>query len=182
MKNRPLRPMKRNEIAFENWREAVKPYVYAQHMVREAIGELFGPIASLEGPDAVLLRGPEPQHEAEAVIEALKRVADHSNALADAYTAQGKELAKALEDANNYKQAMLSYYQELIELRSVKAELAAMGDIAANQSIKNQALKTAIEHIEHMAAWIGKRQSPVYTYSFESLGEDIEGLKQARDL
>ena len=51
------------------------------HMVREAIEELFGPVASLESEEAVLLRGPEPQHEAEAIIVALERVRDHVNKL-----------------------------------------------------------------------------------------------------
>ena len=54
--------------------EAVAPYVAALSMVREAVGELFGPAASIESPDAVLLRGPEPHHDAEAVIAALQRV------------------------------------------------------------------------------------------------------------
>lgn len=43
-------------------------------MVREAIETLFGPVASLESEDATLLRGPEPCHDAEGVIEALQRV------------------------------------------------------------------------------------------------------------
>ncbi len=45
----------------------------ARRMIREAVEE-FGPTASLESEDAVLLRGPEPVHEAEAIIEALARV------------------------------------------------------------------------------------------------------------
>jgi len=44
-------------------------------MIRDAIGELYGPAASLESEEAVLLRGPEPTHEAEAIIAALRRVA-----------------------------------------------------------------------------------------------------------
>lgn len=47
----------------------------ALRMVRDAIGELFGPVASIESEEAVLLRGPEYHHEAEAIIDALKRVA-----------------------------------------------------------------------------------------------------------
>lgn len=38
------------------------------------------------------------------------------------------------------------------------------------------ALKTAIEHIEHMAAWISHNNS---SYSFESLGEDMPGIREA---
>lgn len=37
-----------------------------------------------------------------------------------------------------------------------------------------EALETAIKHIEHMAAWIGKQNAG---YSFESLGEDMDGLR-----
>lgn len=48
-------------------------------MVREAVEE-FGPAASLEGPDAVLLRGPEPVHEAEAIVAALARLLAQADA------------------------------------------------------------------------------------------------------
>lgn len=41
-----------------------------------------------------------------------------------------------------------------------------------------EALKTAIQHIEHMAAWIGKQNTG---YSFESLGEDMPGIRAAVD-
>lgn len=39
-----------------------------------------------------------------------------------------------------------------------------------------RALRTAISHIEHMAAWIGKQNAG---YSFESLGEDMPGIRAA---
>jgi len=52
----------------------VAPYASATRMVRDAIGELFGPVASIESEEATLLRGPEPHHEAEAQIAALDRV------------------------------------------------------------------------------------------------------------
>lgn len=57
-----------------SYAEIVAPHAAAMRMVRDAIGELFGPTASLESEEAVLLRGPEPQHDAEAIIEALQRV------------------------------------------------------------------------------------------------------------
>lgn len=41
------------------------------------------------------------------------------------------------------------------------------------------ALKTAISHIEHMAAWIEKQNAG---YSFESLGEDMPGIRAAVNL
>lgn len=42
-----------------------------------------------------------------------------------------------------------------------------------------EALETAIRHIEHMAAFIEKTHSDCGTYSFESLGEDMPGMKAA---
>ncbi len=39
-----------------------------------------------------------------------------------------------------------------------------------------EALRCAIRHIEHMAAWIGKQSAG---YSFESLGEDMPGIAAA---
>ena len=62
-----------------NYAEAVAPYAAAIRMVREAVEELFGPVASLESEDAVLLRGPEPCHDAEAIIAALQRIKDKLN-------------------------------------------------------------------------------------------------------
>ena len=64
-----------------SYAETVAPYVAAQRMVREAIGELFGPLASIESDEAVLRRGPEPKHEAEAQIAALRRVAQEREAV-----------------------------------------------------------------------------------------------------
>jgi hypothetical protein len=49
----------------------------ALHMISDAIEELFGPSASLESEEATLLRGPEPHHRAEGIIEALRRVRDN---------------------------------------------------------------------------------------------------------
>jgi hypothetical protein len=40
----------------------------------------------------------------------------------------------------------------------------------------SDALKTAIEHIEHMAAWITTQKAG---YSFEALGEDMPGIRDA---
>ena len=58
----------RIETVMQSHRAAIR-------MVRECIEELFGSVASLESEDAVLLRGPEPYHDAEAIIAALQRVA-----------------------------------------------------------------------------------------------------------
>jgi hypothetical protein len=51
-------------------------------MIADAIGELFGPAASIESEDASLLRGPEFHHFAEGIVEALRRVADDRERLA----------------------------------------------------------------------------------------------------
>ncbi|MCX5516174.1 hypothetical protein C3941_19480 [Kaistia algarum] len=56
------------------WRDNVQAHAAAMRMVRDAIGEMFGPLASLESEEAVLLRGPEPHHDAEAIIAALSRL------------------------------------------------------------------------------------------------------------
>ncbi|MBZ9815055.1 hypothetical protein [Mesorhizobium sp. CA7] len=58
-----------------DYADAIEPHHAAMHMIREAIGELFGPVADLESEDTVLLRGPEPHHQAEAIIAALQKVA-----------------------------------------------------------------------------------------------------------
>jgi hypothetical protein len=51
----------------------------ALHQVRDAIGELFGPLASLGDPDRI----PSYDREAEAIINGLQRIADRL-ALAEA--------------------------------------------------------------------------------------------------
>lgn len=38
------------------------------------------------------------------------------------------------------------------------------------------ALETAVRHVEHMAAWIGKQNTG---YSFEGLGEDMPSIRNA---
>lgn len=59
----------------ENHGSITEPYRAAIRMIREAVGELFGPAANLESEEGVLLRGPEPRHDAEAIIAALQRLA-----------------------------------------------------------------------------------------------------------
>lgn len=54
--------------------EITAPYRAAIRMIRDAIGEMFGPAANLESEEAVLLRGPEPHHDAEAIIAALQTI------------------------------------------------------------------------------------------------------------
>lgn len=57
-----------------SYSEITQPYAAALRMVRDTIGELFGPAANLESEEAVLLRGPEPHHDAEAIIAALQNI------------------------------------------------------------------------------------------------------------
>jgi hypothetical protein len=61
-------------------------------MIREAI-EAFGPVSTVDSPEGVLLRGPEPVHEAEALVEGILRI---KAALADAL----ETAATALDEAN----------------------------------------------------------------------------------
>lgn len=74
----------------EMWRENTQAHAAAMRMVADAIEELFGPVASLESAEASLLRGPEPHHRAEGIIEALQRV---SKALRPAPVAQSERAA-----------------------------------------------------------------------------------------
>lgn len=76
------------ERAWEKWLkltglrpyvDVALPYAGALRMVREAIEELFGSMADMESEEALLLRGPEPHHDAEAIIAALQRVKERSN-------------------------------------------------------------------------------------------------------
>jgi hypothetical protein len=48
----------------------------ALHMVRDAMGELFGPVASVGDPDTV----PTYEREAEAIIAGLQRIMDRMGA------------------------------------------------------------------------------------------------------
>lgn len=61
-----------------DYRTAVEPYAASLAMIREAVETLFGPLANLPSEEAVacVLHGPEPHHEAEAIIAALQRVRD----------------------------------------------------------------------------------------------------------
>lgn len=49
-------------------------------------------------------------------------------------------------------------------------------DMFDRSMLLHTALRTAVQHIEHMAAWIGKQNAG---YSFESLGEDMPGIREA---
>lgn len=57
-----------------------------------------------------------------------------------------------------------------------EAAIAELADIKARETALRATLKTAVSHIEHMAAWITSKNAG---YSFESLGEDMPGLYAA---
>ena len=75
--------------------ETVSPYATALRMIRDAVGELFGPVSDLESEEAVLLRGPEPHHEAEAIIAGLQRVKQ------TLLEAEQRGRRQGMEDASN---------------------------------------------------------------------------------
>lgn len=69
------------------------------------------------------------------------------------------------------------------EIESLRAQLL-MGvmrreDVAREAGEIEQALKLAVFHIEHMAAWIGRQNAG---YSFEGLGEDMPSIREAVSL
>ncbi|NLS02287.1 hypothetical protein HGP14_02745 [Rhizobium sp. P32RR-XVIII] len=59
---------------------------------------------------------------------------------------------------------------------TVRAALAPAPHVVRSQIATAEALKVAIRHIEHLAAFIGSKQ---LGYSFEGLGEDLPGMKAA---
>lgn len=81
------------------YREAILPYSAAFRMIREGIETIFGPLADLESEEAVLLRGPEPTHDAEAFIAAFQRILPH---------ARKDERAKVLAEVRDWANACLT--------------------------------------------------------------------------
>ncbi|MCY0148330.1 hypothetical protein OEG84_11560 [Hoeflea sp. G2-23] len=58
------------------WKGQAQQATSVLSMIHAMIGELFGPVASIESEEAVLLRGPEAKHTGEAILAALQRVSD----------------------------------------------------------------------------------------------------------
>jgi len=54
-----------------------------------------------------------------------------------------------------------------------------------SNAVLQEALKIALSHLEHMAAWITETNKKAHwsseIYSFESLGEDMPGIRAALD-
>lgn len=63
-------------------------------------------------------------------------------------------------------------------LRLLQADDAAACLIEAAPDLLAK-LRTAVSHIEHMAAWIGNRTGGGVGYSFESLDEDMPDIRAA---
>lgn len=59
---------------------------------------------------------------------------------------------------------------------AIQAGEVIIGALTDERDSARSALKTAISHIEHMAAWIGKQR---VGYCFESIGEDMPSIKAA---
>lgn len=80
-----------------DYAKAVEPYVSALRMIRQQIEDTFGPIANLESEEAVLLRGPEPTHEAEAICLALRNASAHIVAFNEQVALQIAAVHKTLD-------------------------------------------------------------------------------------
>lgn len=80
---RLLRAQERQADALENmlssndWEKQAKNAMSVIGMIRAMIGEMFGPV--IESSEATLLRGPEPKHDGEAILEALAKIKDQLN-------------------------------------------------------------------------------------------------------
>lgn len=117
----------------------------ALRMVREAIGELFGPTASIESEEAVLLRGPEYHHEAEAIIDALRRVSPSVEAgwrtvLDELLTALKDVLSTGLNGGNNVRLAFIAAGgKELNDELLAKADASERAVEAARAAIARAA-------------------------------------------
>ena len=62
-----------NDTLLENYRNAWK----GLHLIREAV-ENLGPAGALPSQEAVItLYGPEPIHEAQAIVDALTKILNH---------------------------------------------------------------------------------------------------------
>lgn len=78
-----LAKIKRLQKSDAAWRENMLAQVAAMRMVRQTVEYVFGPAANLPSEEAILLNGPEPHHEAEAIAAALVQVkARHSDEIA----------------------------------------------------------------------------------------------------
>lgn len=113
-------------------------------------------------------------------------IPSHTPALAEAVMALEFYAKK-----ENWKQSYIatrgfSVCETLIDggdkAREALATLRAVQERSVGDGRQAQALKVAVSHIEHMAAWITKRTAGYVpleqrSYSFESLGEDMPEIK-----
>lgn len=97
---------------------------------------------------------------------ALQQIVDDADSDDGATSWDGGDVARAALAQQPDKEPGLSAEEKWI----------IIGALRASTSVTNEALRTAIHHIEHMAAWIGKLNAG---YSFESLGEDMSSIRAA---
>lgn len=106
------------DTAAARWKSNAQSATGTLSVVRAMIGEMFGAIASIESEDATLLRGPEPKHTGEAILEALQRV---QSALETARNDALREAARAVapkgdepsvDPSNHGDTAELAYWWE----------------------------------------------------------------------
>ena len=106
----------------------------APRMIFEAVGELFGPVASLESEEAMLLRGPEMPHAAEAVIEALQRVQSSTAPSPEAIRAQAIEEA-ALDALRAYQQADEEGVMVLVSREALDMAIRALSPLPSGARV-----------------------------------------------
>ncbi len=106
-----------HRVSDARWQSNYQNAWAALRMIREAVEE-FGPSASLEGPDAVLLRGPEPTHEAQAIVDALTRLSrkfddrqDHIHRLNDRIDAMEAQAEAHKAELSDWRKQ----YAEIVE-------------------------------------------------------------------
>lgn len=85
------------------------------------------------------------------------------------------DLADALHTVDVAQSTMRDIATELRQGMAKASDHGALMPISAQANLR-QTIRTALGHIEHMAAWIGQQNAG---YSFESLGEDIEAIRSA---
>lgn len=108
-------------------------------VIRAMIGEIFGPTASIESEDATLLRGPEPKHDGEAILEALQRV---HTALTDG--AETQVAAERKRCADIARKESEKAQEQVTEIMSDPTLGRAAGDIWTGRMVAAQTITSEI--------------------------------------
>jgi hypothetical protein len=100
---------------------------------------------------------------------------DDQNLIYTAINFRDDEWGDADEDAaQQIVERLLSSWNRAAVSEEITFEIAAR--LLKERDHARAALKSAVDHIEHMAAWFSNRGTG---YSFEALGEDMPGIKAA---